>query len=63
MSKYVPEILGVLLFGLAFLLLLKQYTSGEGWFDLSEIQNHESAALVLVSGGVGLIVGKYLGKL
>jgi uncharacterized membrane protein YjfL (UPF0719 family) len=64
MKKYLPEIFGVFLFGVAFLVLFHQYYRvGAGWFNVKEIKNHEAVAVMLVSGGIGVIIGKYLGKI
>jgi len=64
MRKYLPELFGIFLFGLAFLVLFHQYYRvGAGWFHVSEVKNHEAAALVFVSLGIGVISGKYLGKI
>jgi hypothetical protein len=64
MKRYLPEMLAVLLVILAFLALAHQHFGrGEGWFNYKEAKTHEAAAMVLVSGGIGIVIGKYLGKI
>ena len=64
MKKYLPEMLAALLVVLAFVVLAHQHFGlGLGWFNRGEAKTHESAAMVLVSGGIGIVVGKYLGKI
>ena len=64
MKKYLPEIFGALLVVLAFVVLAHQHFGlGQGWFNRREAKTHEAAAMVLVSGGIGVVIGKYLGKI
>jgi len=64
MKKYLPEMLAVLVVVMAFLVLVHQHFGlGQGWFNRREAKTHEAAAMVLVSGGIGIVVGKYLGKI
>ena len=50
MDNHLPEILAVVFCILAFLLLVQQrFMLHEGWFNLRQVVNHESAFFVMIS--------------
>ena len=62
--KWIIEILA----GLAFLvgvfgLVHQRFITNAGWFVMTDFLTHEAAIAMAFTAVVGLLVGKYLGKL